>query len=596
VVNFIVNHQLILKIFRAMMQKNVYRTLGITTATLLLAVVVWSFNEDLFQISKNLDVFASVYKEVNINYVDDINSAKLIKSGVDAMLDGLDPYTEFVPESEIEDYKLKYVSTQYGGIGASIFNRDKKVFVSEVFSGFPAQRADIRPGDQLVKINDVDLSGKTNDQVSLLLKGTKGASIKLLVKRDDAQPVEKNLVRDEIKQPNVTYYGMVSGNMGYIKLDKFLENSADEVTTALVALKKNNPQGIILDLRSNGGGILQEAVKIVNLFVAKDVEVVSQKGKIKEKNFSYRTMSAPIEPNLPLVVLVNSRSASASEIVAGSLQDLDRAVIIGQRSYGKGLVQQTFTLPYNSLVKITIAKYYIPSGRCVQALDYAHRKDDGSVNKMADSSLHEYKTKDGRSVYDGSGVYPDIMIKQERFANITQALVGKLMIFDYATRFRNTHPKIADALSYQLTDDDYNDFVKYLAGKDYNYSTNSEKLLTSLKTEATKEKQFGEIQGEYDILKNKLMASKKNDLQIHKDEIKQVLENEIASRYYNERGRYEVNFKYDKELAQAVKTMQDKNQLAAVLKGVGEYKVIGKPQLAAIALKKTDKGTDDSDQ
>jgi carboxyl-terminal processing protease len=579
-----------------MMQKNVYRTIGISTATILLAVVVWSFNEDLFQISKNLDVFASVYKEVNINYVDDINSAKLIKSGVDAMLDGLDPYTEFVPESEIEDYKLKYVSTQYGGIGASIFNRDKKVFVSEVFSGFPAQRADVRPGDQLVKINDVDLSGKTNEQVSLLLKGTKGASIKLLVKRDDATPVEKNLVRDEIKQPNVTYYGMVSGNMGYIKLDKFLENSADEVTTALVALKKNNPQGIILDLRSNGGGILQEAVKIVNLFVAKDVEVVSQKGKIKEKNFSYRTISAPIEPNLPLVVLVNSRSASASEIVAGSLQDLDRAVIIGQRSYGKGLVQQTFTLPYNSLVKITIAKYYIPSGRCVQALDYAHRKDDGSVNKMADSSLHEYKTKDGRSVYDGSGVYPDIMIKQERFANITQALVGKLMIFDYATHFRNTHPKIADALSYQLTDDDYNDFVKYLAGKDYNYSTNSEKLLTSLKTEATKEKQFGEIQGEYDILKNKLMASKKNDLQIHKDEIKQVLENEIASRYYNEKGRYEVNFKYDKELAQAVKTMQDKNQLAAVLKGVGEYKVIGKPQLAAIALKKTDKGTDDSDQ
>ncbi|OKS89113.1 hypothetical protein RG47T_4594 [Mucilaginibacter polytrichastri] len=594
-VNFIVNHQIILKYFQAMMQKNVYRNIGITTSTILLAVLVWSFNEDLFQISKNLDVFASVYKEVNINYVDDINSAKLIKSGVDAMLDGLDPYTEFVPESEIEDYKLKYVSTQYGGIGASIFNRDKKVFVSDVFNGFPAQRADIRPGDQLVKINDIELAGKTNEQVSILLKGTKGAAIKLLVKRDDAAPVEKSLVRDEIKQPNVTYYGMVSGNMGYIKLDKFLENSADEVTTALVALKKNNPQGIILDLRSNGGGILQEAVKIVNLFVAKDVEVVSQKGKIKEKNFSYRTMSAPLEPNLPLVVLVNSRSASASEIVAGSLQDLDRAVIIGQRSYGKGLVQQTFTLPYNSLVKITIAKYYIPSGRCVQALDYTHRKDDGSVNKMADSSLHEYKTKDGRSVYDGSGVYPDIMIKQERFANITQALVGKLMIFDYATRFRNTHTKLSDALTYQMSDDDYNDFVKFLNGKDYNYSTNSEKLLTSLKTEATKEKQFGEIQGEYDILKNKLMASKKNDLQLHKDEIKQVLENEIVSRYYYEKGRYEVNFKYDKELAQAVKTMQDKNQLAAVLKGVGEYKIIGKPQLAAVAIKKGDK-TDEIDQ
>lgn len=571
-----------------MISKNVYRRLGITAATIGIAVTIYSFNEDLFQISKNLDVFASLYKEVNINYVDDINPSKLIKTGADAMLDNLDPYTEFVPESEIEDYKLKYVSTQYGGIGTSIFIRDKKIYVSDVFNGFPAQKADIRPGDQIVKINDIELLGKTNDQVSQLLKGTKGAGVKLLLKRGDAAPVEKSLVRDEIKQPNVSYYGMVSGNMGYIKLDKFLENSADEVTNALLALKKNNPQGIILDLRSNGGGILQEAVKIVNLFVAKDVEIVSQKGKIKEKNFAYRTMSTPVEPNLPLVVLVNSRSASASEIVAGSLQDLDRAVIIGQRSYGKGLVQQTFSLPYNSLVKITIAKYYIPSGRCVQALDYTHRKDDGSVNKMADSSLHEFKTKNGRSVYDGSGVYPDIMIKQERFANITQALVGKLLIYDYANNYRNTHNSIPDASSYHMSDDDYNNFVKYLAGKDYNYSTNSEKLLTTLKTEATKEKQFNEIQAEYDVLKNKLMASKKNDLQQHKDEIKQVLENEIVARYYYERGRYEVNFKYDKELAQAVKTIQDKTQLSAVLKGEGSYKVIGKPVLAAATPKKDD--------
>lgn len=569
------------------MQKNAYRKIGIAGGTLSLALVLWSFNEDLFQISKNLDVFSSVYKEVNINYVDDINSAKMIKTGVDAMLDNLDPYTEFVPESEIEDYKLKYVSTQYGGIGASIFARDKKVYVSDVFSGFPAQKADIRPGDQLVKINDIDLTGKNNDQVSALLKGPKGAGIKLLVKRGNEAPVEKSLIRDEIKQPNVSYYGMVNGNMGYIKLDKFLENSADEVTNALTSLEKNHPQGIILDLRSNGGGILQEAVKIVNLFVPKDVEVVSQKGKIKEKNFTYRTFNAPIEPNLPLVVLVNGRSASASEIVAGSLQDLDRAVIIGQRSYGKGLVQQTFTLPYNSLVKITIAKYFIPSGRCVQALDYTHRKDDGSVVKMADSSLHEYKTKNGRSVYDGSGVYPDLLVKQDRFANITQALVGKLLIFDYANQYRNTHPKIADATTFKLSDEDYNDFVKYLNGKDYSYSTASEKLLNSLKTEATKDKQFSEVQPEYDALKAKLIASKKNDLQQHKDEIKQVLENEIASRYYFEKGRYEVNFKYDLELAQATKTIQDKAQVAAILKGEGAYKVIGKPQLAMLSAKKT---------
>ena len=576
--------------------KSMYKKWGFLAGVTVLAVVIFGFQDDLFQIAKNLDVFSSVYKEVNINYVDDINSAKMIKTGVDAMLDGLDPYTEFVPESEIEDYKLHYVSTQYGGIGAGIFAREGKVYVSDVFEGFPAQKADIRAGDRLVKINNVDLTGKNNDQVSQLLKGSKGASIKLLIRRGDAEAVEKSLIRDEIKQPNVTYYGMVDGNMGYIKLDKFLENSSDEVTTALTNLKKNNPSGIILDLRSNGGGILQEAVKIVNLFVPKGVEVVSQKGKIKDKNFTYSTQNTPLEPNLPLVVLVNSRSASASEIVAGALQDLDRAVIIGQRSYGKGLVQQTFNLPYNSLVKITIAKYYIPSGRCVQALDYTHRKDDGSVVKVADSLMHEFKTKDGRSVYDGGGVYPDIFVKQEHFANITQTLVSKLLIFDYATQFRNTRNSIGDVRTFHLTDNEYNDFIKFLSTKNYSYTTGTEKLITNLKTEATKEKQFADIQAEYDALKAKLTASKKNDLQQNKDEIKQVLENEIASRFYYEKGRYETNFKYDRELAQAIKTMSDRTQVASILKGDGDYKVIGKPQLAMISKKVEEKENNTDEQ
>jgi len=574
---------------------NKYKKQALFACVLMLALATLSFKDDLFQIAKNLDVFASVYKEVNINYVDDINSSKMLKTGVDAMLDDLDPYTEFVPESEIEDYRLHYVSTQYGGIGAGIFARNGKVYVSDVFAGFPAQKADIRPGDELVKINDIDLAGKNNDQVGLLLKGAKGAPIKLLLKRGaSGEAIEKTLVRDEIKQPNVSYYGMVDGNMGYIKLDKFLENSAEEVTNALVSIKKNNPNGIILDLRSNGGGILQEAVKIVNLFVPKDVEVVSQRGKIKEKDATYTTVSNAIEPNLPLVVLVNSHSASASEIVAGSLQDLDRAIIIGQRSYGKGLVQQTFNLPYNSLVKITIAKYYVPSGRCIQEIDYTHRKDDGSVVKVADSLIHEFKTKDGRSVYDGSGIYPDIYIKQDRFANITEALVGKLLVFDYATHYRDAHPTIDNVRTFSFSDADYADFVKYLADKNYSYNTASEKLLADLKTAATKEKQFGEIQSEYDALKTKMADSKKNDLQLHKDEIKQVLENEIASRYYFEKGRYETNFKYDKELAQAVKVMQDKEMVASILKGEGAYKVIGKPVLA-MAGKKADKDADSTD-
>ena len=559
----------------------------------LLAITGWGFQEDLFQVAKNLDIFATVYKEVNINYVDEINSTKLIKRGLDAMMESLDPYTEFVPESEIEDYKLHYISTQYGGIGAGVYNRNKKVIISQLFEGYPAQKADVRVGDEVLKINDVDLNGKTSDEVSALLKGAKGGVVKLLVKRENvAQPIVKNLLREEIKQPNVPYHGMLKSGIGYIKLDKFLENSAQEVQDALLDLKKNNPKGIVLDLRYNGGGILQEAVKIVNFFVPKGVEVMAQKGKVKEKNNIYYTQNAPIETELPLVVLVNGRSASASEIVAGALQDLDRAVIVGQRSYGKGLVQQTFSMPYNSLVKITISKYYVPSGRCIQAIDYTHRKEDGTVVKVADSLIHEFKTKDGRSVYDGSGIYPDVAVKQELPANITRALVNKMLIFNYANNYRNTHNQLSPPDNFSLSDADYTDFVKYLSGKDYSYSTQTERLLTDLKIIADREKQMGEIKNEYEALKTKLAASKKNDLVQHQAEIKKVLESELVTRYYYEKGRIENSFKFDKELEAATQVIQNKPELASILKGEGNHKVIGKP-IAALAAKTP--GTDDEE-
>ncbi len=552
-----------------------------------LAATGWGFQDDLFQVAKNLDIFATVYKEVNINYVDEINSTKLIKRGLDAMMESLDPYTEFVPESEIEDYKLHYISTQYGGIGAGVYNRNKKVIISQLFEGYPAQKADVRVGDEVLKINDVDLNGKNSEEVSTLLKGAKGGVVKLLVKRENvAQPMIKNLLREEIKQPNVSYHGMLKSGIGYIKLDKFLENSGQEVQDALLDLKKNNPKGIVLDLRYNGGGILQEAVKIVNFFVPKGVEVVSQKGKLKEKNNVYRTQNTPIETDLPLVVLVNNRSASASEIVAGALQDLDRAVIVGQRSYGKGLVQQTFSMPYNSLVKITISKYYVPSGRCIQAIDYTHRNEDGTVVKVADSLIHEFKTKSGRSVYDGSGIYPDVVVKQEPVANITRVLVSKMLIFNYANSYRNAHNQLP-ASDFNLSDADYADFVKYLSGKDYSYSTQTERLLTELKTVADHEKQLTEIKNEYEALKAKLAISKKNDLTQHQAEIKQLLESELVTRYYYEKGRIEDSFKFDKELAAATQVIQNKPELASILKGEGNYKIIGKP-IAALAAKKSD--------
>ncbi|MEO8796203.1 MAG: S41 family peptidase, partial [Daejeonella sp.] len=551
---------------------------GVITGLVLVSILSFAFVDDLFQVSKNLDIFASVFKELNINYVDEVNSSKMMKTGIDAMLDELDPYTEYIPESDIEDYKLKYISTQYGGVGATILNRNGRVIISEPYEGFPAEKADIRAGDEILEINGIKIRGKSNDEVSQLLKGPKSSPVKLLINRPATdKSIEKQILREDIKQDNVPYYGMLPNNVGYIKLDKFLENSGQEVKDALIALKKNNLSGLILDLRYNGGGILQEAVKIVNLFVDKDVNVVVQKGRNREKTISYKTYNQPIEPNLPLVVLVNNRSASASEIVAGSLQDLDRAVIIGQRSFGKGLVQQTFTLPYNSLVKVTVAKYYTPSGRCIQALDYTHRDADGVVVKVADSLITQYKTRAGRSVYDGSGIYPDLYVKPLKFNAITQTLASKYFIFDYATKFRLQNPAIADAKNFTLSDSEYAKFVSYLSDKDYNYKTKTEKMLSDLGEEADKENKLKEIKPEFDALKSKVYFSKKNDLNQFKNEIKMVLESEIVSRYYFQKGRIEQGFKHDQDVDEALRILVSKSTLASILKGEGTYKTIGKP-------------------
>ena len=551
---------------------------GILAGALLVSILSFAFIDDLFQVSKNLDIFASVYKELNINYVDDVNPSKMMKTGIDAMLEELDPYTEYIPESDIEDYKLKYVSTQYGGVGSSILNRDGKVIISEPYEGFPAQKADVRAGDEILEINGVSIKGKSNDQVSQMLKGPKSTAVNLLLNRPGSDKrIEKKLVREDIRQENVSYYGMLPNNVGYIKLDKFLENSAQEVKDALIALKKNNLTGLVIDLRYNGGGILQEAVKIVNLFVDKDVNVVIQKGRNRDKTVTYKTISQPIERDLPLVVLVNNRSASASEIVAGSLQDLDRAVIVGQRSFGKGLVQQTFNIPYNSLVKVTVAKYYTPSGRCIQALDYTHRDADGIVVKVADSLITQYKTKIGRYVYDGSGIYPDLFVKPVKYNTITQTLAGKYFIFDYATQYRLQNTTLANAKNFKLTDAEYLKFASYLSDKDYNYKTKTEKLLSDLGEEADKENKLSEIKAEFEALKAKVNISKKNDLIQFNDEIKRVLESEIVSRYYFQKGRIEQGFKYDNEVSEALKVISNKSVLASILKGDGTFKTIGKP-------------------
>lgn len=550
---------------------------GIITGLLSLAVLSLSFKDDLFLVSKNLDIFASLYKEINLNYVEETNSSELMRSGIDAMLESLDPYTEYIPESEIEDYKLKYVSTQYGGIGAGTLFIDGKLFVNEVSESNPANKQDVRPGDQIVKINGIETTGKDRNQISQLLRGPRKSAVELVLVREGVT-INKTLVREEIKQPNVSYHAMLGDKIGYIRLDKFLENSGQEVKDALVNLNKEQPKGIILDLRNNGGGILQEAVKIVNLFVQKDLLIVVQKGRNPEKTVSYRTLSEPISPQVPLIVLVNGASASASEIVAGALQDLDRAVIIGQKSYGKGLVQQTFNLPYNSLVKVTVAKYFTPSGRCIQALDYAHKDQNGSAEKFADSVMKAFSTKAGRTVYNGNGVYPDVVVEPAVLSPITISLLTKNLFFDYANAYKKGHKELVNAKAFQLTDADYNAFVNTLSGKDYSYNSTTEKLLNELIAEAQKENKIEAVKADIDALKGKMLIAKKTDLVTHKSEIKRVLETQIVSRYYFEKGKIEQAFQYDKEIIKAKSLFTNQPTMLTILKGDGAYKVIGGPK------------------
>lgn len=541
-------------------------------------ILSFAFVDDLFLVSKNLDIFASIYKEITLSYVDEVNSSKLMKTGIDAMLNELDPYTQYVPESEMEEFKLKFVSSDYDGIGAKIGTKNGKVFISEVFEHFPAHKADVRVGDEILAINNVALKDKSPDQATLMLKGPQNTPLKLLISRMGAsKPIEKNLIRTDITQSNVPYHGLLSDHIGYIKLDKFQLNAGQEVADALLYLQKNKLTGLVLDLRDNGGGMVSEAIKVVNVFVNKNVKVAVQKGRHKNQTTIYQTTSDPVEPNLPLVVLVNGGSASASEIVAGALQDLDRAVIIGQRSFGKGLVQQTMNMPYNTLVKITIAKYYTPSGRCIQALDYAHREADGDATRIADSLMKEYKTKAGRSVYDGNGIYPDIFMKPVDYHAITKVLVNKDLIFDYATKFRSENPKIDEAKKFKLGDAAYEKFMTYLSSKDYNYDTPAEAALNELAEQAKKEGKSEEVKMEFDALKAKVYHSKKNDLNQFRYEIKEILENEIVGRYYFERGRFEQSFQYDKELKEAMSLLSERETLSAILAGSGSYKVIGKP-------------------
>jgi len=521
-----------------------------------------------FEISKNLDILSTLYKELNMNYVDGVNPSEIMKTGIDAMLDKLDPYTVYIPESEIEDYRFM-TTGEYGGIGALIHKQGDNIYISEPYENAPAQKAGLKAGDKILKVNDKTASGKSVDDVSTILKGQPGTNLKLLIERPgETKPLSFDIAREKITVESVPYYGMVGDDVGYIKLNSFTQTASADVKKALLDLKsKNTMNSLILDLRENGGGLLTEAVHIVNLFVKKGELVVSTKGKQKDKNKTYQTMMDPVDENIPLIVLVNGNSASSSEIVAGALQDLDRAVILGRRTYGKGLVQNVFPLSYNTQVKITVAKYYIPSGRCIQAIDYAHKDNSGNPDHIPDSLITAFKTMHGRTVYDGKGVAPDVDCDTSKMSTISYNLITKYIIFDYATLYASMHPTIEPAATFTLSDADYDDFVAFTTTKGFAYKTIAEQDMESLKKAAEYENCWDDIKQQYQAILETISNQKKQELLENKAEIKDVLQQEIASRYYYQRGRILSTLSDDPDLKRAKEVIADKETYTSILNG-----------------------------
>lgn len=542
---------------------------GIAVLAILVASLSFSsYTESYFEVSKNLDIFATLFRELNIYYVDDADPGELMKTGIDAMLESLDPYTNYIPESRMEDYKMM-TTGQYGGIGALIQTRKDKVMISEPYKGFGADKAGLIAGDKILKIDGISALGKTSDEIREFLLGQPGTTVELVIERPGTDdPITKVVTREEVKIKDVPYHAIMKEGVGYLRLTGFTESASREVKEALTDLKAKGAKSIVLDLRGNGGGLLTESVNIVNFFVNKGTPVVHTKGKIKDWDKSYKALNNPIDTEIPLVVLINGSSASASEIVSGSLQDNDRAVIMGSRSFGKGLVQNVRPLSYNSKLKITVAKYYTPSGRCIQKLDYSHKNTDGKAEEVPDSLITEFKTLHSkRPVFDGKGVAPDIKVEGLPLSDISAVLLVKNLIFDYATEYRLKHNEIPSVKDFSLTDDGYKDFVAFLSDKDYQYTTQSESLLKKLEKAAQEDKYFEDVKVEYEALQAKLSHNKKEDLTTFKDEIKQILENEIVSRYYYQEGQAELSLKYDPVIEEAIKMLGDSVKYQSVLAG-----------------------------
>ncbi|MDR1698323.1 MAG: S41 family peptidase [Prevotellaceae bacterium] len=522
-------------------------------------------SDSKFEISKNLDIYNSVFKELYLNYVDTLNVEKVVRSGIDEMLGELDPYTNYIPESEKGDFRLM-ITGEYGGVGAIISQRDKQIVVAELYEGMPADKAGVKAGDIIVEIDGTKIVDKTVSDVSTLLKGVPKTVVKVVFNRDGKQ-VTKEIRREQIKMNPVVYYGVIGENTGYVYLASFTTgNTANELRKALLDLKKNHHIGsFVLDLRDNPGGDLEEAIAVSNLFLPRGVEIVSTKGKNRQANETFKTKDEPVDTQIPMAVLVSRGSASAAEIVAGALQDLDRAVVIGSRTFGKGLVQSTKPVSYNGLLKVTTAKYYIPSGRCIQAIDYTHRNKDGSVAAIPDSLTKEFKTKGGRIVRDGGGIKPDIEIKTPEEINITYRLLADSWIFNFATIYCQKHQEIPPVEQFVFTDEDFEDFKKYLKENNFSYSLRSADLLEKLKETAKVEGYSERASEALEALKAALQPDTDKDLDLFKDDIVKLLSAEIAKRFYYQKGEIIERLKRDEASKKAIEILQNQEEYQRIL-------------------------------
>lgn len=521
---------------------------------------------DLFEISKNLEIFYDVYGKVEGLYVDEPSPGQLMKTGIDAMLNSLDPYTVYIPESKIEDFRFMTTGA-YGGIGALIRKRGEYAMISEPYKGFPAEKAGLRAGDIIMAIDGKSIKGKSQSEISQILKGQPDTKLEVSIMRnglEDGVAMDVTITRMKVQVPDVPYFGMVDDKTGYVSLNSFTRTASKSVIEAYKALEAEGMEQFVLDLRGNGGGLLIEAVNIVNMFVPKNEEVVRMKGRLENANKVYKTRSSALNENIPVVVLVDDGSASASEIVSGSLQDLDRAVIVGKRTFGKGLVQQTHDLKYNGKIKITIAKYYTPSGRCIQKLDYSHKQDNKAV-EVPDSLLTKFKTKSGREVMDGRGIDPDIVVTPPTISELTAVMAEENVIFDYATQYRNSHDSLRNGAKFKMSKEEFNQFKSFALKQKFDYSNRSLDELYELKKVVEDEKYLKEVEAQFEAMEKELKPNKSEDLDRYADELKTILSNEIVSRYYYQEGRIQNALQEDKFLMEAINILNDRSKYNGLL-------------------------------